>query len=187
MDEMCTQIFEMDGVISNLNEALSISKERTISMENTIRFLLKRQHRGGIRAFDELVDLFSCLNTGMACITLSTIRKLILIHNKPKVVMLNIMLNIMTSCDGVSCICLDTRTVIYSRFKTLVACSIDDLGADVFDIIQPFVNRLHKDFQHGEILEHLELFVDVLNSLKSKLEVIESVQKAIKIYNTKFT
>ena len=84
---------------------------------------------------------------------------------------------------------LDSRTVIFSRFDTLVASTTDALGGDIYDIIQPSVNRLHKDFKKDETIgnELTELFVDVLNSLKNRMEVIESVCKAMKIYISQIT
>jgi hypothetical protein len=187
MDDLCCDIFEKDRTISELKESLVICKERSLCMESTIRLLLK--HRGVIGAFDNLTtDLFSILNGGISRMSLSSIKESILKHNKPKLVVINLMLNLFI-CDRISFMFLDARTVVFSRYDTLVASKTDVLGGDIYDIIQPSVNRLHKDFKKDEVLgtELTELFVDVLNSLKNRMEVIESVCKAMKMYISQFT
>jgi hypothetical protein len=189
MDDLCADIFEKDGTISELKESLVICKERALCMESTIRLLLKRQHRGVIGAFDHLTtDLFGILHEGISRMSLSSIKDLILKHTKPKLVVINLMLTLL-SCDRISFMFLDSRTVIFSRFDTLVASTTDALGGDIYDIIQQSVNRLHKDFKKDETIgnELTELFVDVLNSLKNRMEVIESVCKAMKIYISQIT
>ena len=182
--ELYEELFIRDNKISKLEQHSYELIQQVEALKNTVETLMRVKCKRGESNVSLNTDLITCLFSNKANMNIERIEELSITHKKEQEIAVSMLLNLLIGDDKhqVPCVLLDPHTVLYRRFNTYNASSIEEFAAVVYEAIQDQMCSMISLFESQDI-HNVSIVVSVLNLLMHETSFTECFRKALKKYS----
>jgi hypothetical protein len=178
------ELFSNDQQISKLMQENFDLNNQNVLLKKTIHTLVHVKCKRGESNVHLNTDLHMCIKNNKAGITIRRINELLVVHKKPKEIVIQLLLNLLIgdSKQSIPCVLLDNQTVLYKRVDVYNAVSIEDFSLLIQDLVQDQLSTLMSTFENEDI-QNVPIVVEVINMLIQDWSFTECFRKTLKKYS----